>query len=141
MRLARLTGNADLEETALGLQKAFTNTIEETPGGFGQYLLGVDYFHNPSNEIVIVGGPKSNDTLKMLEAFRKIYEPTTVILFKNCEDPLDDITSLAPFTTDYTCIDGKATAYICSGFHCELPTTDISEAIHLIKDTIPAQNM
>jgi uncharacterized protein YyaL (SSP411 family) len=43
---------------------------------------------------------------------------------------------LAPFTREFTAIDGKATAYVCRNHTCRLPVTDPG-SLAAILDTPP----
>ncbi|MGI6344760.1 MAG: hypothetical protein ACOX18_10830 [Bacillota bacterium] len=37
---------------------------------------------------------------------------------------------LAPFVTDHQAMNNHATAYVCSGFNCQRPTTDLQEMLN-----------
>jgi len=134
LRLARMTGRSDLEEKARQMLSTFAAAVEKNPDAFTQFLQGVDLVLNPGCEIVIVGDPLAPDTQKMVRAFGKLYAPHAVLLFKNNRDAADNINSLARFTEDYSTIRGRATAYVCADFRCELPTTDIDEAVRLVEN-------
>jgi uncharacterized protein YyaL (SSP411 family) len=59
----------------------------------------------------------------MLRALREQFVPSKVVLFRPAgESP--DIARLAEFTRYQRSIDGKATAYVCRHYNCEVPTTD-----------------
>jgi uncharacterized protein YyaL (SSP411 family) len=42
------------------------------------------------------------------------------------------ITEIAEFTMPLTSIEGRATAYVCRNFSCELPTTDVERMLELL---------
>ena len=62
------------------------------------------------------------------------YEPNKIILFKDMSNKNSVLSTLAPWTESQTTIDGKATAYICENFTCNLPTTDLSITMDFIKN-------
>ena len=70
----------------------------------------------------------------MIQALRTLYKPNSVLLFKNSRDPADDIGRLAPYTEHHRTLRGQATAYVCADFRCELPTTDIGEAVRRMQN-------
>jgi uncharacterized protein YyaL (SSP411 family) len=43
------------------------------------------------------------------------------------------IAKLVPYTKEQTGKDGKATAYICRNFACQLPTTEIQKMRELLE--------
>ena len=82
---------------------------------------------NPNYEVVIVGNPQSQDKMSMLAALRRTFLPEKVILLR----PIDkaDITNIAPFTLPMPAKNGRATAYVCQDFACQLPTTSIDQML------------
>jgi uncharacterized protein YyaL (SSP411 family) len=41
---------------------------------------------------------------------------------------------LVPYTKSQSAVNGKATAYVCRNFACELPTTDINKMLELLNE-------
>jgi len=133
LRLARLTGRADLEEKAQAIANAFSSEVRQAPLAYTQFLVGVDFALAPSGEVVVVGRADARDTQAMLCALRSRYVPHCVLLFRPSGEAAPDITRLAPFTREQTAISGKATAYVCRRHACEQPTTDPAEMIELLE--------
>jgi len=44
-----------------------------------------------------------------------------------------EITEIAPYAEGYRSVDGKATAYVCVNFSCQLPVTSVSEMLNLLE--------
>jgi hypothetical protein len=130
LRLARLTGNTDLEQRADEVGRAFAQVVAKQPTGFTAMLLALDFAVGPSLEVVIAGDPDADDTQAMLSALRSVYLPNKVVLLR----PEDNspITRLSPFTEAQEAVEGKATAYVCHHFVCEQPTTDIEQMLALV---------
>ncbi len=127
LRLARLTGRAELEETARRTLAAF-GSATRTPAGHTLYLLALDCALGPSFEVVIAGEPAAADTRAMLRAFQSPYVPHLVLLLRP-EGDAPPIAALAPFTLEQKSRAGKATAYVCRNQACRAPTTDIAQAL------------
>ena len=88
------------------------------------FLSGLDFALGPTYEFVIVGDLDSEDTIKMLSTINSSFNPNMVVVHKPEDDGAEDIVSLAPYTSSMELIGGKATAYVCQNFTCNLPTND-----------------
>jgi uncharacterized protein YyaL (SSP411 family) len=134
LRLERFTANPDLGVKAKQLVQAFSDSLQEAPSGYAQFLASLCFALSSTTEVVIVGDPRAKDTREMLSILRKKFTPHIVALLK---DPALDsgyLATLAPFTANHTSIDGKATAYVCRNFSCESPTSDTKELLALLQN-------
>jgi len=134
LRLARLTGRGELEETARRTLAAF-GSAARAPAAHTLYLVALDCALGPSFEVVIAGDPAAPDTRGMLRAFQTRYLPHLVLL-QRPEGSTPAIAALAPFTLEQTSRAGKATAYVCRNYACRAPTTDVAQALAFLD---PAQ--
>jgi uncharacterized protein YyaL (SSP411 family) len=132
LRLARLTGDNALEKRAQSIAEAFAGAIKKAPSGYTQFISGVDFALADGYEIVIVGDPDAPDAKAMLQALSSQFLPSTVVLFRTTGKDAALMNTLAPFTRFHSAIDGKATAYVCRNFSCNLPTTDIKQMLRLL---------
>jgi len=130
LKLARITGNIEYEKQASQLGDAFSETIESGPMAYTLFMMGLDFGLGPSYEVVIVGDPEAEGTKAMIDAVRKNYNPSKVVLTKTTDS--DEITEIAGFTKSQFSIDGKATAYVCLNQICNLPTTEVNKMLELL---------
>jgi uncharacterized protein YyaL (SSP411 family) len=128
-RLGRMTGNADFEEKAAQVGRAFSKTAAQAPSAFTQLMVGLDFAVGPSHEVVIAGDPRAADTRGMLRALRTPFVPNKVVLLRPNDEPAPEITRLAEFTRNQSGLQGKATVYVCRNFRCRLPTTEVSQML------------
>ena len=133
LRLGRLTGDPDLEEKAVQIGRAFADTVRAYPAGYSQLLVAVDFAVGPAYDIVIAGDSRTDDTKAMLKALRSQFMPNAVVLFRPSEKDALGIERISGFAKAYVSPDGKARAYVCKDRSCQLPTTDISEMLALLK--------
>ena len=131
LRLGRITADSDLEQKAAMIGKCFYENVVKMPSGYTQLLVAVDFAIGPSYEVVITGDSRTGDTREMLHAVQQEFLPNKVVIFKPIETNLSDIRDIAPYTEDYSAINGKATAYVCINYQCKLPTTNISTMMSL----------
>ncbi len=131
LSLARMTGNVELENKANLIARAFSSQVTQNPNAYTMLLSAFDFAVGPSYEVVVVGNFKSDDTEGMFTALHQRYIPNKVTLFLPVQDKAD-LTYMAQFTENFESIDGKPTAYVCSNFQCELPTTEVEKMLSLL---------
>jgi len=127
-RLARMTGNADLERDARRTMEAFGETLAKAPTAHAQMLIGLDLLLGPSREVVLVGTPGDEDFEALRSEVHLALGARTVVLHQS-----EGIAGIAPFTTDMKKVDGKAAAYVCENFACKRPVTTANELRALLE--------
>ncbi len=132
LRLGRMTGNQELEQKASQISRYFSKTISQAPHGHTFFMSALNLALGPAYEVVIAGDIKKDDAKDMLNALRRQFMPNMVAIFLPCDKDAAEITGIAKFTKDLLCIDGRATAYVCSNYNCKLPTTDVGKMISLL---------
>jgi hypothetical protein len=131
LRLSRITADPELEDRAQGLERAFSKLIRKIPSGYTQFLSAFDFGLGPAYQVVIAGERESLDTGHMLEELWAYFVPNKVLVFRpEGKDP--EITSLATYTKDQVPIEGKATAYVCRNYECQLPTNEVNEMLRML---------
>ncbi len=134
LKLAKLTADSDLEDRAHKLSQAFFEDVSRRTAGFTQFMAGLDFALGPSFEVVLVGTPGKADTNNMIDSLRKEYFPNKVVLFKNVADDTQQLSKIAPYSKSHIQVKGKATAYVCKNYICNLPTTDSQKMVSLLKN-------
>lgn len=119
MRLGRMTGNVSYEESATALIRSAAGLLAQIPSAMTGLLVGLDFWLGPSIEIVIAEG---EGTTVMDEVLRDRYLPRAVVLRVSASSA-EQLSGLAPFTSEQRSIDGRATAYVCRDFTCSAPVT------------------
>jgi hypothetical protein len=134
LRLGRFTGDADLEDRAFKLQRAFSEQVRQFPAGYTQFLSAVDFSLGASHEVVISG---SLGAKEMLDALRSRFSPNQVLLFRPAGEESAGIDAVASFAKNYASLNGKATAYVCSGRSCKEPTTEVKDLLAMLGQKKP----
>ena len=78
---------------------------------------------------MIAGDPQAADTRQMVQALRRQFIPNKVVLLRAPGGAEEEITRLAEFTRYQSSLQGRATAYVCLNYRCQLPTTEISQML------------
>ncbi len=132
LRLARLTGRPELEHQALAIAAAAARDLDRLPSGHSHLVAAVERAGARSTEVVVVGARSDPDTRSLLAVVRRSAPPGSVTLLVEPGAAGDRARRLAPFVDAMTLIEGKAAAYVCHGFACELPTTDPDRLTELL---------
>ncbi len=133
LKLSRITGDVEMDERAHEIYRAFPAHAGAAPTAFVQFLCGLDFAIGPANEVVIVGHPNHSDTRMMIKAFRKPFAPNKIVVFRPESSGQTDIETVAPYVQSYSCIPGRATAYVCANFSCKAPTDDPEKVAGLLE--------
>jgi uncharacterized protein YyaL (SSP411 family) len=134
LRLSRIAVMPDLEERATKLAKAFSKRVNQATMGYTQLLCAVDFAIGPSYETLIAGKSGATDTQSMLKGINHLFVPNNIVVFlPEDETPDTGIKSIASIYRNYSSIDKKATAYVCSNYNCKLPTTDLSAMLKMLE--------
>ncbi len=139
IRLARLTGDTEIQQVADRIFAAFSNEANQLPSAHSQLLSALQRGTGPSLEVVIAGQPEAGDTEALLRVVREIYLPHAAVLVVPPGEEGAAIRRLAPFAEAYVTVDGKAAAYVCRNFACKLPTTDPGKLAELLAEATKAK--
>jgi uncharacterized protein YyaL (SSP411 family) len=133
LKLNRLTGNHTFEEKAAKISSLLSSRVKDSPLAFPLLLAAHDLALAPSQEVVIVGRSDADDTKEMFRTLRKSYFPNAVVLFKPTGKANPQIMNYANYIEFMNAIDDKATAYVCTNFKCNFPTTDPAKMLNSLR--------
>ena len=124
LRLALLLGDdtAEYRGHAEGILRLMADGMGEQPLAFGRLLCALDLYLNPGQEIAIVGDVAAADTRALLAEVRRHYLPNSVLVLAAPGDAA--AAELIPLLADRGQIGGRATAYVCRNFVCNLPVNE-----------------
>lgn len=125
IRLARLTGDRELEAMADSQLKTFANTVNQSPYSYTHFLMAAMFNLFPSAEVVIAGNRKSKDTKEMMKALHTGFAPQVVSLLYPEGEDMSRLMAAVPFLKEQTSLGGKATAYVCQNYACQSPITSV----------------
>jgi uncharacterized protein YyaL (SSP411 family) len=120
-RLAVITGSEEYARIAARLLRGMVPHLHRSALAFGNWFKVLElYFADPS-EVAIVGDRAGSDTRALLDALYARYEPNRTLVGWQ---PAEPTPFASPILEDRGQIDGRATAYVCHGYACDLPTTE-----------------
>ena len=124
IRLGHLTGRTELVDRGHRVARSFSAMMQRAPSGFAHLVAGLQWASTAPAEVVVVGPPERDDTRGLVDAVRAAAKPNVSLLLVPTEGTArDTVLELAPFAKGYTEMDGRAAAYVCRNFSCDLPVT------------------
>jgi len=134
--LARLLGDAALEETAASTAAMLAGEAGGSAWGRTHFLSALDFALGPTAEVVIAG--QVDDTV--LSKLRQGFEPNLTLMRTpppGGPDGAEQLSRLAPWTKALAPVDsGKVTIYVCSSGECRLPSGDPAEALSTLESVL-----
>jgi len=121
LRLAELTGRADLAQRGAETIQAFGELVNRYPQAFSSLLFAVDFLAARPREIVIAGEPSSDAAQAMLRAVRGTYLPQRIVALAH---PGADA-KLIPLLDGKSAGPSGARAFVCRDYTCALPADDV----------------
>jgi uncharacterized protein YyaL (SSP411 family) len=123
-KLAAYTGEAGYVEAGEAAVAPLQPALAQAPTGFAWWLCGLEFELAPPREIAIVGPSTTlrsaqDDSRELLNGVFGEYRPNQVVAWKG-----EGAESEIPLLKGREAIDGKATAYVCQDFACQMPVTD-----------------
>ena len=124
LRLSQFADKAEYREMAEKTLQLFGERLRKVPQIAPQMLVALDFSLQKPKQIVIAGKPGAADTKAMLRAVHERFLPTAIVLLADGGSAQAELANRLPFLKDMKSKEGKATAYVCVNYACQLPTTD-----------------
>lgn len=128
LRLSRITADSKYEDLAGKLFDSASQYMMQSPQAFTQLLCAFDFANGPSYEVIVAGDLSKKEAQSVITKLTRPFIPNKVIILADPTAP--DYTLPFGYLKSYSAIDSKPTIYVCKNFTCNLPATDIDEALH-----------
>jgi uncharacterized protein len=129
IKLAALTDHGtyrDLAEKSLTLISDF---VLRYPLGFARWLSAAENARGNMKQVAVLGDAQEENFQRMLQVLRAEYRPGLITAASS--HPINE--NAPALLHDRPLLKGKATAYVCEGFVCKQPTTEIETLIEQLK--------
>ncbi len=121
LRLAEMTGRQDFREAASGVLRAFAQKAGSQQMTMPQMLASYEFSLSKPKQVVLVAGT-GLDVLRRELNVR--FLPHKIVLAVTGEASRNSLARYFPGIETMTAQEGKATAYVCENYACQLPTTE-----------------
>ena len=128
-RLAQMTDRKDLRESAGRLLRAFASRIAASPVNAPQMLVAYDFSLSKPKQVILVDGEGRDVLLRELHS-RFLPNKIALLVEGQSRKPLSQYLEVIE---TMTAKDGRATAYVCEDYTCQLPTVDPKKFAELLQ--------
>ena len=135
LTLGAYEGESRLIEPAESALRAMAQTATQHPSAFAGWLNAMDFALGPQLQLAIAGAPTDAGFIELASRSQKDYLPNLIIAGGEpgaAEQPV--------LMAERSRRDGLATAYLCQGFACQLPTTNVDELSRQIDAALSQAN-
>ncbi len=121
LRLAVITGDGDMERRAVTALRSTRELMARFPTAAGHWLCALDFYLSTPKEIAILGGAADADTRALLAQVYANALPNRVLVGGEAD------AAGIPLLRDRERLNGRATAYVCRNYVCNLPVNEPAE--------------
>jgi uncharacterized protein YyaL (SSP411 family) len=97
--------------------------MTQHPSAFGHLLCALDTYLGPVKQVAVAGDPASDDTRALLDVVFAPFLPDKVVAVRPPGREGDAAAAAIPLLADRPQQGGRATAYVCEHYTCQLPVT------------------
>jgi uncharacterized protein YyaL (SSP411 family) len=126
LRLAAITGDTGLRETADRALAAFARKMSDQPAGLPQMLVAYMWSIGKALQVILAGEREAADTQALGTAVHRRFLPNRVMAMASDGPP--ETQAMGP-------LEGRATTYLCENFACRLPVNTL-EKFELMLDEL-----
>jgi len=132
LRLAQMTDRADFRASAERALAAFASRMVAAPVGVPQMLVAYAFSLAKPKQIILVGERDAPDTRAMLAAMHARFLPAGIALLVDAQSRAP-LARYIPAVAAMSAQEGRATAYVCENYACQLPTTELAAFEQLLQ--------
>ena len=133
LRLAQMTNRQDLRVSAEDLLAAFAPRLTAAPVALPQMLAACEFRLGQPRQIILVGDREAADTQELLRTLHSKFVPHRVVLLVDSPEARAALSQGIPTIASMDRIDGRATAYVCRDYTCQLPVNEAARFAELIQ--------
>jgi len=133
LRLARFTNRSGFRELAERTLAAFASRLAAAPAALPLMLAACEWLLGEPREIVLVGGRGDAGTLALLRALHSRFVPNRVVMLVDSPETRRALAAAIPSIEFMEKIEGRASAYVCRNYTCQLPVTESEKLAELIQ--------
>jgi len=126
LRLAQIADDKDFKGKAEQTLLAFGELLQKQPAVMPQMVAAYDFSIDKPIQIIIAGRRDDPGTQAILKEVNLFFLPNKIIILLDGGEEQMKLSELNPFYSSFSMQGGKAMAYICRDYVCQLPTSDIA---------------
>ena len=131
-RLGRMMADEARLSRAADTMRAFAGTWERAPQALPLMLAGLSDRLQPHRQVVLAGDRERADFAALARVVRRRFRPGLVTLAADGAEGQRWLARRVPSIKGMVPVDGRAAAYVCQDFACQLPVTDPAQLAALL---------
>jgi uncharacterized protein len=132
LRIWQMTEDDTARDRAVKTISVFGGQLNSTPESMPAMMSAYDALTSVQKQIVIAGEPQAADTRQMLDLIWQRYLPNSILMLADQGAGQQELARKLSFMANMRPKDGKATAYVCQNYICNLPSNDPEVIAHLL---------
>ncbi|HUI54659.1 MAG TPA: thioredoxin domain-containing protein [Bryobacteraceae bacterium] len=133
LRLGQMTNRDEFREAAERTLAAFAPRLAAAPVALPQMLAACEFRFGQARQIILVGDRNGEDTNVLLRTLYSRFVPHRVVLLLDSDDTRSAFAAAIPAIGAMEQLDGRATAYVCRNYACQLPVCGAARFDELIQ--------
>lgn len=134
LRLSQMSGDQGWASMAERTLRAFQSRLMSSPPSMPQMMVAVNFYLNKPKQILIAGDKDDPDTQAILREVHKRFLPNKIVVLADKGPAQQRLAPGLEVLDTLTRVNGKATAYICEDYVCQLPTNDVAVVSRLLDE-------
>ena len=128
LRLTQFTNRDDFRQSAARTLAAFEQRLALAPSTLPQMMAACEFLVGNPRQIVIAGKRGAADTSALLKVAHASFQPNRILLLA-AENGFPGVPELAAMKP----VDGRAAAYVCRDYACQLPVSEPAALAELLQ--------
>jgi uncharacterized protein len=133
LRLTQMTNRDEFRQSAARTLAAFERRLSLAPSALPQMLAAGEFLLSHPRQIVVAGERGAADTQALLQTIHIRFIPNRVVLLIDSQEIRALLARDVPETAVMQPLQGRAAAYVCRDFACQLPVSDASALAELLQ--------
>jgi uncharacterized protein len=125
VRLWQMTEEDGLRQQASNIITAFGVQLSSAPESMPAMISAYEALSAQRRQVAIAGPANRPDTQGMVDVYWQHYLPNAILLHAEGGQQQEQLGKTLSFVADLHERGGKATAYVCQNYVCNLPTSDL----------------
>ena len=133
LRLAQITARSDFRVSAEHALSAFAPRLSAAPVALPYLLAACEFRLSDPRQVILVGERGAEDTNSLVRALYSRFLPNRVVLLVDSAETRKALAEGIPAVESMEKLDGRAAAYVCRNYTCQLPVSEASELAELLQ--------
>ena len=133
VRMGSIFDKKEFKQAAERVLGAFHAALERMPAALPQMLAALDLTVTEPTQIVVAGERELFETAELLRVIRKRYLPNKFVLLADGREGQNWLAQHIEAIRLMGPVQGRAAAYVCQNFACELPVTKAEQLTGILQ--------